>query len=357
MQSTKDSKSKELKIAIDFGTVYSTVAFRLFNLKNGQPSIDTSKVTTESLHKVLFPGDDQVRSQIAWHHKKKVWLWGWEVDDSIQKGGIQEKSRIEFIKLGFVDSEHTKYRYDLIKKKLHDLPTECPDRTVEAIHFIFFEKLFGFTKAYIERTFRRSYGTTIFEEAYVTCIICVPVMWSASVKRRMLTIAQQTALPNPEFISEPEAALTFIIHEKLQDHTEDECDTVLTVPEEEAVLVADIGGGTGDFMTYGYRPAGRKLKIVPGKKPTGSTCGSAVLNDFFRDSFALYIDGPTACAIMKDTGDNLREIVDMATAEFEKDKKVFSGNDSDEPMLKIFMKGVKANPALGLAKDRVLFPK
>ena len=357
VQSTKCSKSKELKVAIDFGTVYSTVAFRVFSLRNGQPIADISKVTTESLHKVLFPGDDQVRTQIAWHHDKKIWLWGREVDDAIQQGSIKEKSRIEFIKLGFVDSPHTMDRCDIINRKLNDLPPDCPDRTIEALHFVFFEKLFAFAKAYIERTFKRSYGTTIFQEAHVTCIICVPVMWTASVKRRMLTIAQHTALPNPEFISEPEAASTFIIHEKLQQCAEDQHDIVSIVRKEEAFLVADIGGGTGDFMTYIYQTDGDKLKMAPGNKASGSACGSAVLNDFFRDYFECHITGATARAAMRDTGDSLEDILDMATAEFEKEKKVFKGNDRDEPMLKIFMKGVKANPAIGLSKDRILFPK
>ena len=241
----REAKRRALKIIIDFGTVFSAVAFRDVGMTHGLLDIDPGKLTINDIHVVVFDGEDQVRTQLAWYNEEQKWLWGQEVDEYIQQGELPESSRIEYFKLGLDTSQHTANRRKRLQEQLDALPEGCEERSVVQLHMLFFERLFAYAKQSIQTTFNQQLSGDIFEEAYVSCVICIPAMWSSSLRNTVLTLAQQTGIPNVDFISEPEAASTFIIHQELRPFSTNQESVRTEINRGGPFLVADIGGGTG----------------------------------------------------------------------------------------------------------------
>lgn len=77
----------------------------------------------------------------------------------------------------------------------------------------------------------------------VELFLSVPQMWRSPANRRMTMAAKRAGVPYVELVYEPQCAVAFYTY-KIRSNKSAEIKTG------QIVLVADIGGGTGDFASY-----------------------------------------------------------------------------------------------------------
>ena len=207
-----------LKIGIDFGTTNSAVAHALLNRDEANSDSISRRLPIERLRNVLFDGEKEVKSQLAWDSDDKCWIWGNEVDRSIHNGDIPESSRITMIKLGLDNTERTRYIREQLMQKLNDLPTECHQPSIEDLISIYLERLFKYAKDKIISSRRKRGLYDVFEVAKVECAICVPAIYfKLGVNQSMISAAERAGIPNPTLISEPDAAAHFMMQTELEE--------------------------------------------------------------------------------------------------------------------------------------------
>ncbi len=215
--------TRRLLLGIDFGTTYSSVAYALHEWNTGQqPS--TIALNETKIHSVQFDfAKSQVKTQIAWHAADHDYVWGDDVDVQIRDKEVSEGDRIVMLKLGLDKSDATRG----IRAKQADQLSRIPPTywagdghrrqpLVEDLISIYLGKLYGYAKNKIIKHFGILADGNIFDMTDVQCAICVPAIWTPETNQVMVTAAEKAAIPNPDIVSESEAAAAFIMHEQQQ---------------------------------------------------------------------------------------------------------------------------------------------
>ena len=259
----------KLRIGIDFGTSFSAVAYTYNEWTAGQNvTVHTPEERLLSkLQTVRFNGADQVRTQIGWPKGRREYSWGWQLDKDILNEEIMEDDRITMLKLGLDTSVVT----EQIRKRQQEQLLRIPSQpTIQDLIGIYLQKLYLYAKARILD--RWGTGTTynIFDGALVECIICVPALWTPEMNEVMIEAAITAGIPNPDLVSEPEAAAALIIQDQSerpiavasqadgrQENLIINVSQLMTALKDrrklndyscqfhDSFLVADVGGGTG----------------------------------------------------------------------------------------------------------------
>lgn len=236
----------KLRIGIDFGTSFSAVAYTYNEWSVKQRISVATPEPISMLQTVRFNGADQVRTQIAWHKGRQEYSWGWQLDKDITNGEIMECDRITMLKLGLDSSIATEEIRKAQQEQLLRIPSQP---RIQDLIGIYLQELYLYAKAKILD--RWGTGTTynIFDGALVECIICVPALWTPEMNEVMIEAAITAGIPNPDLVSEPEAAAALII--------QDQSERPIAVASQadgrqenfcqfnDSFLVADVGGGTG----------------------------------------------------------------------------------------------------------------
>ena len=205
----------KLLIGIDFGTTFSRVAYTYqewaAEQKNPSPTLERSLIS--SLQTVPFNGADQVRTQIAWHDRRQDYSWGHQVDKDIMNEEIMECDRITMLKLGLVTNAATEQIRKAQKEQLLRIPSKP---SIQDLISIYFQKLYLYAKAKILDRWGKGAVINIFDGALVECIICVPALWTPEMNEVMIEAAMAAGIPNPDLVSEPEAAAALIIQDQIE---------------------------------------------------------------------------------------------------------------------------------------------
>ena len=218
---------RKLILGIDYGTTYAAVSFALQEWSSSQqPS--TTALNDIKLEPVRFGqsgfSENQVKTQIAWHSEFQDFVWGESVDSHISDGEIPEEDRIVLLKLGLEKSPATEDIRAKHTAQLSRIPpgswrTDNEPRTplIEDLISIFLARLYGFAKDEIVKTYGTSASEEIYSTSDVQCVLCVPAMWTPEINQTMVTAAEIAGLPNPDIVSESEAAAAFYLREKEQE--------------------------------------------------------------------------------------------------------------------------------------------
>ena len=246
---SQDWLTQKLKIGIDFGTTYSSVAFACTQKSHEiiPKVIPVGGFRLSQLNKVKFRLEYQVKTEIAWNPTLAKYVWGPEVEDSIRRKEILERDRITLLKLGLDDRKETgAIRARLVRQRAA-LPRIWDDNEAEfvmpSIEFLIAEYLKGLfvdARKYIKAKYRHLRQEDVFEASEVETVICVPAVWKAEMVDSMIRAALTAGIPNPYPVSEPDAAAAFMVVKKYENHeAEGENDET-----QEPFLVLDAGGGT-----------------------------------------------------------------------------------------------------------------
>ena len=217
---------RNLFIGIDFGTTYSAVAFSLHEWNTSRkPS--TTELNEANIQSIQFDiGESQVKTQIAWHVASQDFVWGDDVDLCIRHEEISENDRIVLLKLGLEKSQATQEIRAKQKAQLSRIPPGCwgkgRDRrppVIEDLISIFLGRLYDYAKTKIIKICGAVTGGNIFDLTDVRCAIGVPAIWTAEMDQTMVTAAEMAGLPNPDLVSESEAAAALHLREQEQQET------------------------------------------------------------------------------------------------------------------------------------------
>lgn len=247
-------QAKQLVVGFDFGTTFvkksrltvcntddslrfSGVAWQEYYLQS-KPMSDAEIPTIRSWPSSHGPDRDEskVPSRLFYNDDGAITAWGY-----VSAGG--DEISMEWFKLAIVpDEDLPSYLRD--SAKLKETRKNLQKLKINATQVIeqYLGKVWTHTKAEI----RNSIGARDFESLPIHVVITIPAIWGNQAIEMMKTAAASTVLQarpvgltTHEFISEPEAAVQAYA-QKLQ----------LKLDESDIVMVADIGGGTADIITY-----------------------------------------------------------------------------------------------------------
>lgn len=247
-------QAKQLVVGLDFGTTFvkqsrpmvchtddslrfSGVAWQEYYLQSKRMS-DAEIPTIRSWPSSHGPDRDEskVPSRLFYNDDGEITAWGY-----VSAGG--DEISMEWFKLAIVpDEDLPSYLRDSAKlketrKHLHKLK-------ISATQVI--EQYLGKVWTHTKGEIRNSIGARDFESLPIHVVITIPAIWGNQAIQMMKDAAASTILQSRpagltthEFLSEPEAAVQAYA-QKLQ----------LKLDESDIVMVADIGGGTADIITY-----------------------------------------------------------------------------------------------------------
>lgn len=214
---------------IDFGTAHcAVVSCEITAVTDPHPEM------IDRMREVSFWGERSVKTQLAWHPKRKEWLWGPSVDICINNRDIPESSRLEMIKLGLDNSTHTQLYRTRLQEKINNLPTECNSPSCEDLISIFLTRVWDHVKS---RMAAKIGSSAVLSADKVA--LSVPASWDYDIVAKMIDAAIKAGIPNVELASEPEAAAVCLTLQRMNSLG------TTSLGCKEAFLVADIGAGTG----------------------------------------------------------------------------------------------------------------
>ena len=237
--SVKQTTQQKLVICIDFGTTFSSVAYSVAS--EGSVCADEDLLGISDPKEIIFESEKQIKTELAWHPQRQLWVWGYDVDREIRSRQIPRFNRIKMFKLGLDTSDYTVDIRHQIHDQISNLPAECNVHCVDDLISIYLGFLFSYAKNNISGQHGRLHGFDIFQFMDVEWVICVPAMWTYQMNTRMRSAAVKAGIPDPQIVSEPEAAAMFLkINEQKQDRVAARPLSYGSAP----CLVLDVGGAT-----------------------------------------------------------------------------------------------------------------
>ena len=351
MSSSITSRSRDerkaLKICIDFGTTYSAVSYAHYDLAGDSgelPRLAVGEFHLSRLQYVHFTSQSQVRTQLAWY--KNDWIWGDEVDAAIRRDpGFGEKNRITLLKLGLLENEQTETirskhmtQLQALKVSMAKSGKETESLTTFDLVREYLRRLYAYAKKKIHKRYGELGIEDVFDKFNISCAICVPALWDdhEEIKDGMIRAVGEAGLPNPDLISEPEAAAAFVIQqewEQNQNFSASPINRASLFHNNKPFLVADIGGGTADLITYILESRTPALRMKEGNSGSGGLYGSAILNQEFRAFLAeekhREIEEILVSFGKRADRPKFEQILDLAERGFEDEKRTWGGH---EPM-------------------------
>lgn len=207
----------KVRVGIDLGSTWCSVVFVF---------LDEMVLVI-----VVFGQDLQIKSQIAYVHDnaesvKAVdapnvesiqggrYVFGAMVDSLISSGKLKEEDRIVLAKVCLVPGERTKGLREQVRIKLKRIQQARGDANPPSlldIHTLILGNLWRRTK---EKMIEHRGGDAekALDDNDIECAIGVPAMWSAQLCQVIVTAAHRACIPNPDVVSEPEAAVAMYRH-------------------------------------------------------------------------------------------------------------------------------------------------
>lgn len=254
-----DSKATtRLFLSIDYGTKTLSLAHRF--LKPGEkPTFDNVRTLELSRGRAYAP-------QIAVWAKDGTFYWGHELATILKLGQKEgEFDRDEVIELWklLLYKEHSQSA--LVKRITAQLKAQG-----KTLQQLISTHLAAIVQAAKERL-KGSANLANFEftlqeldDMEVDVFLSVPQMWEAPANREMTEAAQTAGINYVELVYEPQCAAAYWALSVNNDPRQ--------LAKGDVLIIADIGGGTGDFVSYefgNHGSFGAKMCLATVEKPEG----------------------------------------------------------------------------------------
>ncbi|KAF2178399.1 hypothetical protein K469DRAFT_731829 [Zopfia rhizophila CBS 207.26] len=341
---TGESPQHDFKVAIDFGTTFTTIAF----VKQRSSEDQLRILTVENFPK--DPAPSQLGKQVpteSWYPIRpgkicQGYLHGYEVYEQcrIPDSRVQypSNSRVARMKLLLDNSPLTRKLRSGLEGTLQELKDNNLIKKDEDVIRDFLTVLLLHTRSELER----KHGLT--PKSKVEIVICVPICWNTQANGTMcnlVTDAMQKAgfavtnsgrVSNLFMVNEAEAAATYALSAGHHDIRK----------RNETFILLDCGGGTVDAGTYtvaNAEPLRLEREVV---NPTGALCGSSYLNERMRDLAwerlrdEKYLDST-------DDGVTLQTIISGIMDRFENPLKKGVDFKDNKAEYSFYIQGLKAN--------------
>ena len=259
-----------LIVAIDFGTTWSGICWVFSN----NVSIVVYSVITLTFTQLenprvvrVWPASDgtvetseKVPTRIAYDAEGKPYAWGLMI-----KGN---QKRYQEFKLNLDDSR--KAHHAKMANAYPDpasLPFTFPFKPAK-LSIDFLHEL----REWLESDVDNEMGAGHFSSLKVEYVITVPAIWSDNAKKLTKFCAEKAGMGNNvKIISEPEAAMVYVIETLPEDDFE----------ESACLTLCDAGGGTVDLITYRVKSL-EPLQVEEVIVGDGDRCGSVFIDRQFK---------------------------------------------------------------------------
>lgn len=200
--------------------------------------------------------------------KERAFYWGHQVKPALDRGDLQPENIVRLWKLLLYKPFQNAPLVKRLKAQLKRLKVDL----VELIS-LHLQNVISDAKDFIKAS--PVIGGKFVEAVDtlpVKVFLSVPLMWKAPANRTMLEAAKRADLGFVELVHEPECAAAYYTH-RIADNPQPE-----HVPGYE-LIICDIGGGTGDFVTMQYQSLlcdGAKVKLAALDRTTGKPSIQAI---------------------------------------------------------------------------------
>ncbi|KAG8527728.1 uncharacterized protein KY384_007882 [Bacidia gigantensis] len=274
-------------LGIDVGTKFCR-AVCMFNPSRSNRDLMNGFFDTNLLTAIRLDNSssDHTKVEIAWSTKLNRWIWGNQVEKTIENSEsleISEADRIFLIKLA-LDDESNESR-DIRKKvisQIDKLPEHLGIRTPDQLMVAYLKLFLEDAMRNINLEFKRLIDTTQISPAHLDTIITVPAAWSIRLRHKMMKIASDAGLQNIRFpVAEPDAAALCMRYDEQHRFGN-------TPASHGSSLVLDLGAGTGDIASFNIQGGSLSHAVAPTEQSAyvpnqapGSHYGSSMLNYHF----------------------------------------------------------------------------
>ncbi|KAK4575250.1 hypothetical protein LTR86_001102 [Recurvomyces mirabilis] len=253
---TLDMSKVKLRVSIDYGTKTLAAAYTIV-----RPDQQHSPL---HIHNAVFGAEHYAPQQAAWD-SKGTFHWGWDVDGALDDWLIRPSQIVELLKLLLYKEHATSV---IAKRVLRQLG----DHTVDEYLATHLREIIKAVKKSVKRnvTIKADFNEREVEQMPLELLLSVPQMWKAPANRHMTTAAKCAGIEHVELVYEPQCAAafyTYTVKDKMPRQ----------MKAGDVLLVADIGGGTGDFVSYRLESGsddGAAVQLCVAKDAKGALCGS-----------------------------------------------------------------------------------
>ncbi|KAK3653759.1 hypothetical protein LTR22_011138 [Elasticomyces elasticus] len=248
------TNATRLRISLDYGT--RTLASAILIVK---PDVE---FTTADVHTVPFGQQNHWAPQVAAYDVDGTFYWGDDVSLAINDKRLEAGDVIELWKMLLYPGHETEAIADRIYRQLgvHKLDD------LLATHF---REIIITVKAWLK------ISSPVSGDHTAELFLSVPQMWKSPGNRKMTVAAQRAGVEHVELVYEPQCAAGYFTGSIKNQHPQ-------WLDAKQVLLVADVGGGTGDFVSFAYGGSSRdgaKVALRTVKEPEGEMCGSHFVNE------------------------------------------------------------------------------
>ena len=258
---------RQLHLSLDWGTTYLSAAVSVTDIEG---IVNNDRL----IHNIRFDDRGHELPMIMALIDGKF-VYGFELQDMIDERSVDDEKVIDMLKLELYE-EHSMDvetpRQFFLKQQLADLNTtvvELIGKHLEAV-----------IESCMQSILKSSYR--LFDDLDLRKLprrirISVPQMWPMKARLMMQDAAKAAGLDFVTLAYEPQCALAYLLHTFSETMTS----SALSLKKGQQVLVCDLGGGTGDFVTYSLLDdltIDSRLEAIG--LSSGALCGSVNIDEF-----------------------------------------------------------------------------
>ncbi|KAI6862239.1 hypothetical protein KC343_g6540 [Hortaea werneckii] len=300
-------------LSIDYGTKTLSVAFR-FLRPNEIPNL-TNVITLE------LSKNEQLQPQIVAWAADGTFHWGSELDSRVKSTdpdySIPAEDVIDLWKLVLYQQHKDS---DMGKRVLSKL--KKAEKKLSELLTTHFSAIVAKSREALKRDVRvmLEFSDEQIDSMEIEVFISVPQMWKAPANRFMTQSAKDAGFKYVELVYEPHCAAAYYANNIMN--------TPSQLSKGDVLIIADIGGGTGDFVSYefgGHGDDGAKMPLSIVGNPEGALCGSQFVNENFREWLLQSIgkEFGSFTALCAHLGRTEASVLDDAQRQFETLKRGF----------------------------------
>lgn len=256
-----------LRIAIDYGTVNLAAS-----IQHAFPGV---KAELQDIFPVSFTHDlFEVPTTAGFNGAG--FLYGAELEQMVKTGKLPAEKAIRHQKLALYKDHKSHEITQRVQQQLAADNQAMETLIAHHLNAIVTEILDFADRTPTGATFRHRY---LEKEWYLS----IPQMWDPNATKVMIKAARYAGLQNVELVYEPQAAAAFTLDGLNTYIKRFTAGLPYALVPGDVVQVADLGGGTGDFVSYAIDKveAGAEVELRLVGKPSGALCGSEFVNRNF----------------------------------------------------------------------------
>ncbi|KAK5676014.1 hypothetical protein LTS10_011303 [Elasticomyces elasticus] len=239
-----EAEVSRLRISLDYGT--KTIAAAILVVQPGD------EPDPGDVHTVQLGEETHWAPQVAAWDKDGNFYWGDEVRFAINDKKLKAGDVIELWKMLLYESMATSVVAQRVRQQL-------AERTLDDLLTTHFQAILEKVKIWVKTS------SPEFDAMPVQLFLSVPQMWKAPANRKMTIAAKRAGIEHVELVYEPQCAAGYFT-----GNIKNQAPSWLD--KGDVLLVADVGGGTGDFVSFEYESSSRdgaKVRLRTVGEPEG----------------------------------------------------------------------------------------